>query len=158
MQCVYMCVCTKCNTALEYFFKKVEIIIMTMSNFYSRTQILNSAISTCTIGNVVNVHMNNYKDMVDCICELLHKDMPRLPRFQRSDIVKYLCVSRIFDMTCITLCLESTKNEYPKPFKETYDTDLPCAFCYVINLDRPEFSEFGDVFFVERENHNLFRV
>ena len=129
-----------------------------MSDFYSRTQILNSCISTCAIGNIVNVYMNNYRSMIECICELLHKDMPRLPRFQRSDVVKYLCVSRIFDMTCITLCLESTKDEYPKPFKETYDTELPCAFCYVINLDRPEFSEFGDVFFVERENHNLFRV
>lgn len=63
--------------------------------------------------------------------------------------VKYLSCSTVCGMRCINLCLET--KDLPKPFEEDYGSGYPCSFCYVLNLDAPEFSEFGDCFFEMRD-------
>lgn len=64
--------------------------------------------------------------------------------------VKYLVANLVEDMKCITFLLEYTgedADDTPKPFEEDYGSGYPCAFCYVLNADVPEFSEYGDSFF-----------
>lgn len=63
--------------------------------------------------------------------------------------VKYISCTTIHGMRCINLCLET--EGLPKPFEEDYGSGYPCSFCYVLNLDAPEFSEFGDCFFEMRD-------
>lgn len=65
--------------------------------------------------------------------------------------VKYLSCTTVHGMRCINLCLET--EDLPKPFEEDYGSDYPCSFCYVLNLDAPEFSEFGDCFFEMRDGY-----
>lgn len=69
--------------------------------------------------------------------------------------VKYLVTNRIMGMPCITYLLDSgvdkdREDYYPAPFKEDYGTGLPCAFCYVFNLESDWCSEFGDCFFQKK--------
>lgn len=65
--------------------------------------------------------------------------------------VKYLSCTTVQGMRCINLCLET--EDLPKPFEEDYGSGYPCSFCYVLNLDAPEFSEFGDCFFEMRDGY-----
>lgn len=75
--------------------------------------------------------------------------------------VDYLVVNTVQDMRCITFLLENAEvegDEYPKPFEEDFGSGYPCAFCYVLNLDVPDFSEFGDCFFEKKSDGFYHRV
>lgn len=65
--------------------------------------------------------------------------------------VTHLSCTTVHGMRCINLCLET--EDLPKPFEEDYGSGYPCSFCYVLNLDAPEFSEFGDCFFEMRDGY-----
>lgn len=85
----------------------------------------------------------------------------RINRYQKNRIVG-VELSPVVDMLCITFLLasEADRDEeewYPFPMAEDYGTGWPCAFCYVLNLDYPEFSEFGDCFFMN-DNGNFNRI
>ena len=71
--------------------------------------------------------------------------------------VKYLVTNRVMGMPCITYLLDSGVDKdhedyYPAPFEEDYGTGLPCAFCYVFNLESDWCSEFGDCFFEKKSD------
>lgn len=70
--------------------------------------------------------------------------------------VKYLSCTTVQGMRCINLCLET--EDLPKPFEEDYGSGYPCSFCYVLNLDAPEFSEFGDCFFEKKSDGYYHRI
>ena len=78
--------------------------------------------------------------------------------------VKYIVVNTIMGMRCISYLLESNDEDpegdyyYPAPFKETYGSGYPCAFCYVYNVDCDWCSEFGDVFFSKHSDGFYHRV
>lgn len=78
--------------------------------------------------------------------------------------VKYLVVNTVMDMPCITFLLESNtedeedENYFPAPFKEDYGTGVPCAFCYVFNLESDWCSEFGDCFFQKQPDGFYHRI
>lgn len=80
-----------------------------------------------------------------------------------SNTVKYLVCNTIQGMSCITYLLDSgvdkdNEDYYPAPFEEDYGSGYPCAFCYVLNLDYADFSEFGDCFFEKRADGHYHRV
>ena len=69
--------------------------------------------------------------------------------------VKYLVCNTVMGMPCITYLLDSGVDKdhedyYPAPFEEDYGTGMPCAFCYVFNLESDWCSEFGDCFFEKK--------
>lgn len=70
--------------------------------------------------------------------------------------VKYISCTTIHGMRCINLCLET--EGLPAPFEEDYGSGYPCSFCYVLNLDAPEFSEFGDCFFEKKSDGYYHRI
>lgn len=70
--------------------------------------------------------------------------------------VKYISCTTIQGMRCINLCLET--EGLPAPFEEDYGSGYPCSFCYVLNLDAPEFSEFGDCFFEKKSDGYYHRI
>ena len=59
-----------------------------------------------------------------------------------------MCCSRVFNMPVITFICEA--KDTPKPFEEDYGSGYPAAFCYVLNLEQPSFSEYGDCFFMQK--------
>lgn len=86
-------------------------------------------------------------NLVDIIGESIN-------RFHENK-VKYLVTNRVMGMPCITYLLDSGvekdhEDYYPAPFEEDYGTGLPCAFCYVFNLESDWCSEFGDCFFQKK--------
>lgn len=86
-------------------------------------------------------------DLVDIVKESINR--------YHENKVKYLVCNTIMGMPCITYLLDSgvdkdNEDYYPAPFEEDYGTGMPCAFCYVFNLESDWCSEFGDCFFEKK--------
>lgn len=77
----------------------------------------------------------------------------RIQSYSKNE-VKYIVTNRVMGMNTICYLLENGEDDeeydYPKPFEEDYGSGYPCAFCYVLNVDYIDFSEFGDCFFEKK--------
>ena len=69
----------------------------------------------------------------------------------KNEVVGTVC-NVVCGMRMITFAINTNDGETPEPFKEDYGTGCPCAFSYVLNVDSPFCSEFGDVFFEKKSD------
>lgn len=126
------------------------------------------------MGKVVPVNSNDeVQTMTEYMMSAMGHECVDFPEFNLNIMdkinrycdnkVKYLVCNTLNGMSCITYLLDSGLEKdheeyYPAPFEEDYGTGCPCAFCYVLNTDFEEFSEFGDCFFEKRADGYYHRV
>lgn len=116
------------------------------------------------MGKVMTCTNEEVQSMTEYIFSAMGKDISecgdvlkdRIHKYNNTNNVKYIVCNTIYDMKCVSYLLESTAEDeeerYPAPFETDYGSGYPCAFCYVLNADVPEFSEFGDSFFAKRSD------
>lgn len=121
------------------------------------------------MGKVVPCVNDEVQQMTSYIYEALGRNLRdenvldnQIRKYSKENLVKYLVCNTVEGMRCITYLLETeTEDEeeyFPAPFDEDYGSGYPCAFCYVLNVDFDEFSEFGDCFFEKRSDGYYHRV
>lgn len=121
------------------------------------------------MGKVVPCVNDEVQQMTSYIYEALGRNLRdenvldnQIRKYSKENLVKYLVCNTVEGMRCITYLLETeTKDEeeyFPAPFDTDYGSGYPCAFCYVLNVDFDEFSEFGDCFFEKRSDGYYHRV
>lgn len=121
------------------------------------------------MGKVVPCANTEVQQMTSYIYEALGRNLRdenvldnQIQKYSKGNLVKYLVCNTVEGMRCITYLLETeTKDEeeyFPAPFDEDYGSGYPCAFCYVLNVDFDEFSEFGDCFFEKRSDSYYHRI
>lgn len=109
------------------------------------------------MGFVTPCHTEEVNDMVSYIATVLDKEDTEVGvRIPDGLEVTHMVVNRIHGMNTIALLLDGV--DVPEPFTEDYGTGFPSAFCYVLNLDEPHFSEFGDCFFTKTSDGFYHRV
>lgn len=133
------------------FLKLRGVYMLQFEALFSKESILGVCLDLVSTGKVIQIDEKNLEKLLECIAVVTGKDYSEidLPEFKEVKVT-HVCVNRVLDMECVTLCLKSLDNEFPEPFKEDYGTGYPTAFSYAVNLDCPYFSEFGDVFFEKR--------
>ena len=80
--------------------------------------------------------------------------------FLKEHIQKYSAENEVVGTVCnvvcgmrmITFAINTHDGDTPEPFTEDYGSGCPCAFSYVLNVDSPFCSEFGDVFFEKKSD------
>lgn len=129
------------------------------------------------MGKFVNVDEKDNEDLVEYITDYIYRtfscndtgDCDRckkigdiydehIHKYGDTNQVTHIGVNVVEGMRTITFCLDTSDGETPKPFEEDYGSGYPCAFCYVLNYDAVEFSEFGDCFFEKRDDNYYHRV
>lgn len=121
------------------------------------------------MGKVVPCVNDEVQQMTSYIYEALGRNLRdenvldnQIRKYSKENLVKYLVCNTVEGMRCITYLLETgTEDEeeyFPAPFDTDYGSGYPCAFCYVLNVDFDEFSEFGDCFFEKRSDGYYHRV
>lgn len=89
--------------------------------------------------------------------EVVH-EMALKKVFEKYNVVG-ICVNTVMDMKVITYVLLDEETGYnPIPNNMTDDASRNYQFCYCLNLNIPEFSEYGDCFFEKRANSTIHRV
>ena len=128
------------------------------------TKVTETKCELAMTGRVVEVeNEKECREMTEYIIKALKKTLPETDIMEEvskysKNHVRYLVCNTVAGMPTITYLLDSEDEDIPKPFKEDYGTGTPCAFSYVLNLEVPHFSEFGDCFFLKETDGFYHRV
>ena len=137
-------------------------------------KIKNEYMTRCELalmGKVVPCNNDEVQTMTEYILSAMGKEdenvdilKDHIHKYDGNHKVKYIVCNTVEGMKCITYLLDSGVEDkedeeyYPAPFEEDYGSGYPCSFCYVLNLDMDDFSEFGDCFFSKKSDGFYHRV
>ena len=111
------------------------------------------------MGKYVPLKNNEVQVYLDYVLSALSVQ-DKYDNFLKEHIQKYSPENEVVGTVCnvvcgmrmITFAINTKDGDTPEPFTEDYGTGCPCAFSYVLNVDSPFCSEFGDVFFEKKSD------